>query len=172
MRCPFCLSEDTRVIDSRIADEGDAVRRRRECTECEERFTTLEHASLKMPYVIKSDGKREPFDEEKLRRGMRRALEKRPVEANAVEAAVHRIQHVLLTSGDRETESHRIGELVSQELGELDQVAYVRFASVYRSFQDVDEFSEEVKRLQTQPSPSAQRQQMSLLPSGKNERKR
>lgn len=172
MRCPFCLSEDTRVIDSRIADEGDAVRRRRECTQCEERFTTLERASLRMPFVVKSDGKREPFDEEKLRGGMRRALEKRPVESNAVESAVHRIQHKLLTSGDREIGSHTIGELVIRELFELDQVAYVRFASVYRSFQDVDEFSEEVKRLQTQPSASARRQQMSLLPDGKHERKR
>ena len=171
MRCPFCLSEDTRVIDSRIADEGDAVRRRRECVQCEERFTTLEHASLKMPYVVKSDGKREPFDEDKLRGGMRRALEKRPVESNAVESALHRIQHNLMTSGDREINARAIGELVMQELSELDQVAYVRFASVYRSFQDVDDFSEEVKRLQTQPSASARRQQMSLLPNGKNDRK-
>lgn len=172
MRCPFCLSEDTRVIDSRIADEGDAVRRRRECIQCAERFTTLERASLKMPNVIKSDGKREAFEEHKLRGGMHRSLEKRPVEANAVEAAVHRIQHRLLTSGDREIEARIIGDWVMQELAELDQVAYVRFASVYRSFQDLDEFSEEVKRLQTQPSASAQRRQMSLLPNGKSERER
>jgi len=168
MRCPFCLSDDTRVIDSRIADEGDAVRRRRECIECEERFTTLERASLRMPYVVKRDGKRENFDEEKLRRGIQRALEKRPVEANAVEAAVGHIQRHLLTSGEREVDSQIIGEWVMQELNELDQVAYVRFASVYRSFQDVDDFSEEVKRLQTQPSASARRQQMSLLPLEKN----
>jgi len=167
MRCPFCLSDDTRVIDSRIADEGDAVRRRRECIECEERFTTLERASLRMPYIVKRDGKREAFDEEKLRRGIQRALEKRPVEANAVEAAVQHIQHHLLTSGEREIDSQIIGEWVMQELNELDPVAYVRFASVYRSFQDVDEFSEEVKRLQTQPSPSARKQQMSLLPDRK-----
>ena len=172
MRCPFCLSDNTRVIDSRIADEGDAVRRRRECIQCEERFTTLERASLKMPYVIKNDGKREGFEEEKLRRGILRALEKRPVDADAVEAAVHRIQHRLLTSGDREIDSQKIGEWVIQELAELDQVAYVRFASVYRSFQDVDEFSEEVKRLQTQPSATARRQQMSLLPNGNDDGKR
>ena len=164
MRCPFCRSEDTRVIDSRLADEGDAVRRRRECGACNERFTTLERASLRMPYVVKSDGKRESFNEEKLRAGMRRALEKRPVDADAVEAAIHRIQHHILTSGDRELASRQIGEWVMQELGDLDQVAYVRFASVYRSFQDVDEFNEEIKRLQNQPPASLKKKQMSLLP--------
>lgn len=165
MRCPFCRSEDTRVIDSRLTDDGDAVRRRRECTDCGERFTTLEHASLRMPYVVKSDGSREAFDEQKLRSGMMRALEKRPVDTDAVENAVQRIQHKLLTSGDREVPSLRIGEWVMQELSDLDQVAYVRFASVYRSFQDVDEFSEEVKRLRNQPSPSVKKKQMSFLPS-------
>ena len=169
MRCPFCLSDDTRVIDSRIADEGDAVRRRRECIQCEERFTTLERASLKMPYVVKSDGKREAFEEEKLRRGILRAMEKRPVEANSIEAAIQHIHHRLLTSGEREIDSQMLGEWVMHELGDLDQVAYVRFASVYRSFQDVDEFSEEVKRLQDKPTATARRQQMSLLPNGNNE---
>lgn len=165
MRCPFCRSEDTRVIDSRLADDGDAVRRRRECNACGERFTTLEHASLRMPYVVKSDGSREAFDEAKLRAGMTRALEKRPVDTDAVESAIQRIQHKLLTSGDREVPSLRLGEWVMQELSDLDQVAYVRFASVYRSFQDVDEFSEEVKRLRNQPSPSVKKKQMSFLPS-------
>lgn len=165
MRCPFCRSEDTRVIDSRLADDGDAVRRRRECNACGERFTTLEHALLRMPYVVKSDGSREAFDELKLRSGMTRALEKRPVDTDAVESAIQRIQHKLLTSGDREVPALRIGEWVMQELNELDQVAYVRFASVYRSFQDVDEFSEEVKRLRNQPSPSVRKKQMSFLPS-------
>ena len=168
MRCPFCRSENTRVIDSRLSDDGDAVRRRRECTACGERFTTLEHASLRMPYVVKSDGSREAFDEGKLRSGMARALEKRPVDADAVENAIQRIQHKLLTSGDREVPSMRIGEWVMQELSDLDQVAYVRFASVYRSFQDVDEFSEEVKRLRNQPSPSVKRRQMSFLPGDDN----
>jgi len=165
MRCPFCRSEDTRVIDSRLADDGDAVRRRRECNACGERFTTLEHASLRMPYVVKSDGSREAFDEAKLRAGMMRALEKRPVDTDAVESAIQRVQHKLLTSGDREVPSLRVGEWVMQELSDLDQVAYVRFASVYRSFQDVDEFSEEVKRLRNQPSPSLKKKQMSFLPS-------
>lgn len=168
MRCPFCRSENTRVIDSRLTDDGDAVRRRRECSACGERFTTLEHASLRMPYVVKSDGSREPFDEGKLRSGMARALEKRPVDTDAVENAVRSIQHKLLTSGDREVPSLRIGEWVMQELSDLDQVAYVRFASVYRSFQDVDEFSEEVKRLRNQPSPSAKRKQMTFLPGDDN----
>ncbi|MDZ7841535.1 MAG: transcriptional regulator NrdR [Gammaproteobacteria bacterium] len=165
MRCPFCRSEDTRVIDSRLADDGDAVRRRRECNTCGERFTTLEHASLRMPYVVKSNGSREAFDELKLRSGMTRALEKRPVDTDAVESAIQRIQHKLLTSGDREVPALQIGEWVMQELNELDQVAYVRFASVYRSFQDVDEFSEEVKRLRNQLSPSVKKKQMSFLPS-------
>lgn len=164
MRCPFCRSDDTRVIDSRLADDGDAVRRRRECSACSERFTTLEHASLRMPYVVKSDGKREGFDEGKLRAGMTRALEKRPVDTDAVESAIQRIQHKLLTSGEREVPSLWLGEWVMQELGELDQVAYVRFASVYRSFQDVDEFSEEVKRLRSQPSPAVRKKQMTFLP--------
>lgn len=153
MRCPFCRSGDTRVIDSRLSDDGDAVRRRRECNGCGERFTTLERASLRMPVVVKNDGGRQAFDELKLRAGIMRALEKRPVDTDAVEHAIQRVQHKLLTSGDREVSSLRIGEWVMIELGELDQVAYVRFASVYRSFQDVDEFSEEVKRLRNQPSP-------------------
>ncbi len=165
MRCPFCVSEDTRVIDSRLAEDGDAVRRRRECTACGERFTTLERASLRMPQIIKSDGKHEAFDENKLRAGILRALEKRPVDAEAVESAIHRIQHEMLTSGEREILSRQVGEWVMRELNELDQVAYVRFASVYRSFQDVDEFSEEVKRLQNQPNATAKKRQMSLLPN-------
>jgi transcriptional repressor NrdR len=165
MRCPFCRSDDTRVIDSRLADEGEAVRRRRECNGCGERFTTLEQALLRMPYVVKSDGKREGFNEDKLRAGIQRALEKRPVDVEAVEAAIHRIQHHILTSGEREVESRQIGIWVMQELGDLDQVAYVRFASVYRSFQDVDDFSEEVKRLRNQPPSSVKKKQMSLLPS-------
>jgi transcriptional repressor NrdR len=164
MRCPFCRSEDTRVIDSRLADEGEAVRRRRECNACGERYTTLERALLRMPHVVKTDGKREAFSEDKLRAGIQRALEKRPVDMEAVEAAIHRIQHHILTSGEREVDSRHIGNWVMQELSDLDQVAYVRFASVYRSFQDVDEFSEEVKRLQTQPSSSLKKKQMSLLP--------
>jgi transcriptional repressor NrdR len=164
MRCPFCLAEDTRVIDSRLADEGDTVRRRRECASCAERFTTFEHAELHMPQVVKSDGRREVFNEEKLRGGLSRALEKRPVEAEAVTAAVGRIQHKLQASGEREVASRAIGELVMAELRDLDAVAYVRFASVYRHFQDLDAFSEEVRRLQNEPPASVRRNQLKLLP--------
>ncbi len=158
------------MIDSRLAEEGDAVRRRRECSDCGERFTTLERAFLRMPQIIKSDEKREPFNEQKLRAGIQRALEKRPVDAEAVESAIHRIQHKMLTSGNREIDSRQIGEWVMQELSELDQVAFVRFASVYRSFQDVDEFSEEIKRLQEQPNAAVKKKQMSLLPNNNDKK--
>lgn len=171
MRCPFCLSEETRVIDSRLAEEGDAVRRRRECVSCGERFTTLERAFLRMPQIIKSDGKREAFNEHKLRAGIQRALEKRPVDAESIESAIHRVQHHMRTSGEREVASRQIGEWVMRELSDLDQVAYVRFASVYRSFQDVDDFSEEVRRLQNQPSSAVKKRQMSLLPSNDDDDK-
>ncbi len=164
MRCPFCGSEDTRVVDSRLAEDGDAVRRRRECLSCSDRFTTLERANLRMPQVVKSDGRREAFSEAKLRGGIERALEKRPVDAEAIESAIYRIQHRMRTTGEREISSRSLGEWVMQELSDLDQVAYVRFASVYRSFQDVDEFSEEVRRLQNQPPESIKKKQMSLLP--------
>jgi transcriptional repressor NrdR len=164
MRCPFCLADDTRVIDSRLSDEGDSVRRRRECTGCAERFTTFERAELRMPQVIKSDGRRESFNEDKLRGGLNRALEKRPVDTEAVNAAVGRIQHKLQASGEREMASRTIGEFVMEELRGLDAVAYVRFASVYRHFQDLDAFSEEVRRLQNEPAPEVRRNQLKLLP--------
>jgi len=167
MRCPFCSAEDTRVIDSRLADEGESVRRRRECVSCSERFTTFERAELRLPQVIKSDGRREPFNEDKLRAGLRRALEKRPVDTATVDAAIMRVQHKLLASGEREIQSRRIGEWVMQELKEMDAVAYVRFASVYRSFQDLKEFSEEVQRLQNEPSAETHRKQLKLLPDDK-----
>ena len=150
MRCPFCQNHDTRVIDSRLTDDGDAVRRRRECEACEERFSTIEEANLKLPYVVKSNGDREHYDEQKLARGLERALEKRPVESNQISQILHRIKHNLLTCGERELPARDIGELVMTELRDVDQVAYVRFASVYRSFQDVDAFSDEIKRLQKQ----------------------
>ncbi len=152
MRCPFCGAHDTRGIDSRLAQEGDHVRRRRECSECRERFTTYETAELNMPRVVKSNGNREPFREEKLRAGMLRALEKRPVGSDRVEAAITRIKKKLLACGEREIPSRRIGESVMLELGELYHVAYVRFASVYRSFQDVNEFREVIDRLENPPS--------------------
>ncbi len=150
MRCPFCHNDDTRVIDSRLPEDRDAVRRRRSCEACGERFSTLEQASLKLPQIVKSNGDREHYDESKLARGLERALEKRPVDSDEIEHILHRIKHSLLTSGEREINALDIGELVMNELREVDQVAYVRFASVYRSFQDVDAFSDEIKRLQEQ----------------------
>ena len=167
MRCPFCQHEDTRVIDSRISDSGSSVRRRRECLKCKERFTTFEHAELALPHVIKSDDRREPFNELKIRGGISRALEKRPVNAEEIEAAIHRIQHRLMTMGEREVPSKLIGEVVMAELFNLDEVAYVRFASVYRRFQDLDAFSEEVRRIQSRPSASVRRRQLSFLPDDK-----
>lgn len=163
MRCPFCSEPDTKVIDSRLANEGDSVRRRRECVTCGERFTTFETAELVMPRIVKQDGSREPFNEEKLRLGIQRALEKRPVETETIEAALNRIKHRLRSTGDREVGSRKLGEWVMDELREMDEVAYVRFASVYRSFQDVNAFREEIERLQQLPSPEARRSQLTLL---------
>lgn len=164
MHCPFCDHEETKVIDSRLASEGSQVRRRRECHSCGERFTTFESAELVMPKVIKRDGTRIPFDESKLRSGFERALEKRPVYAEDVEAAIARIAHKLRALGEREVKSRQIGEWVMDELAELDQVAYVRFASVYRSFQDVNAFREEIERLEKSPLEEAiRRKQISLL---------
>lgn len=170
MRCPFCAADETRVIDSRLADEGDSVRRRRECEVCGERFTTFERAELRMPQVVKSDGRREPFNEDKLRAGMRRALEKRPVDTARIDGALTRIQHRMLASGERELSSRQIGEWVMAELKDLDQVAYVRFASVYRSFEDLNAFSEEVQRLQNEPSADTRHQQLKLIPDSPNKR--
>jgi transcriptional repressor NrdR len=147
MYCPFCNHIETKVIDSRLAGEGRQIRRRRECLSCGERFTTFEAAELIMPMVVKSDRTREPFDEAKLRAGMTKALEKRPVALEAVEEALSRIGHKLRSLGEREVQSLAIGEMVMDELRHLDEVAYVRFASVYRSFQDLDAFRDEIDRL-------------------------
>ncbi len=147
MHCPFCGEADTKVIDSRLVAEGDQVRRRRECLSCKERFTTFEGAELVMPRVVKQDGTRVPFDEEKLREGMMKALEKRPVSIEDIEAAINRIKFRLRATGEREIKSLMVGEEVMYELRQLDKVAYVRFASVYRSFQDINEFKEEIERL-------------------------
>ena len=168
MHCPFCNNPETKVNDSRLAGEGRQVRRRRECLACGERFTTFETPELVMPRLIKRDASREPFDENKLRGGIVRALEKRPVNSEAVESAVDRIIHELQTAGEREIPSRQVGELVMEALRGLDEVAYVRFASVYRSFQDVTEFQEEIERLQSLPG-LADREQMSLLPDDENE---
>lgn len=164
MRCPFCGIGDTRVIDSRLVGDGDQVRRRRECTGCRERFTTFETAELSLPRVVKRDGSRVPFEEEKLRGGMLRALERRPVPSERIEAALGRIKRQLVAGGDREVRSRSIGESVMRELRDMDQVAYVRFASVYRSFQDVNAFREEIDRLENEPSAESRRQQLPLLP--------
>jgi len=148
MHCPFCNAEDTKVIDSRLVAEGNQVRRRRECQDCHERYTTYEAAELLMPKIIKDDGSRVPFDEFKLRTGMQKALEKRPVGVEEIEAAVNQIKHVLQATGERELPSRAVGEQVMDQLRKLDQVAYVRFASVYRDFKDLDEFRAAIDTLQ------------------------
>jgi transcriptional repressor NrdR len=165
MYCPFCGHVETKVTDSRLAGEGRQIRRRRECLDCGERFTTFEAAELVMPLVVKSDSTREPFDEQKLRAGMSKALEKRPVPQEAVEEAVSRIDHKLRSLGEREVASRLVGELVMEELRHLDEVAYVRFASVYRSFQDAEAFREEVDRLGSRRRRGAPRNQLPLLPA-------
>ena len=164
MQCPFCDEGDTRVVDSRLADDGAQVRRRRECTGCRERFTTYEAAELAAPRIVKNDGTRVPFDERKLRSGMLRALEKRPVPSDTVEAAIGRLRRRLMRAGEREIASGAVGELVMEALRDLDRVAYVRFASVYRSFEDVSEFREEIDRLEDEPPPEARRSQIPLIP--------
>ena len=148
MHCPFCTAVDTKVIDSRLVGDGSQVRRRRQCLVCHERFTTFEVAELVMPRVVKSDEIREPFDEEKLRRGMLKALEKRPVSSDDVEAAINHIKSQLRETGEREIPSKQIGNFVMEQLKKLDKVAYIRFASVYRSFEDVRDFGEEIAKLQ------------------------
>lgn len=153
MRCPFCSHDDTKVIDSRLVAEGGQVRRRRECLSCAERFTTYESAELLMPKVIKTNGSREPFDEDKLRSGVLRALEKRAVSVEKIEAMISDIKRVLQGRGEREVQSLVIGELVMERLKDIDHVAYVRFASVYRSFQDLNEFRAEIDRLSREPVP-------------------
>lgn len=166
MHCPFCSHADTKVIDSRLAGEGRQVRRRRECLKCGERFTTFESPELVMPHVTKRDGRREPFDEVKLRHSMTSALQKRPVSSEQIERSIERTIHRLQTLGEREVDSRLIGDWVMEELRGLDEVAYIRFASIYRSFQDVTEFQEEVQRLRALPAKGDgdAREQMSLLP--------
>lgn len=153
MHCPFCGADETKVIDSRLVSEGKSVRRRRECVPCGERWTTFETAELLMPKVVKSDQLREPFDESKLRRGLEKALEKRPVSDDELDAAVSRVMHRMRQSGEREVNSREVGEAVMAELRRLDPVAYVRFASVYRDFQHVREFLSEIERLEENQAP-------------------
>ncbi len=171
MYCPFCGHEETKVIDSRLAGEGRQIRRRRECVDCHERFSTYETPELVVPRIVKHDDSREPFDEQKLRNGIVRAVEKRPVSAETVEAMVARIIHKLQTVGEREIPARELGDLVMEELRSVDEVAYVRFASMYRSFQDVTQFEDEIRKLQQMPSPALRRDQLSLLPRDRGDGK-
>ena len=148
MHCPFCQHNDTRVIDSRVSDDGATIRRRRECSACGERFSTQETVELKLPAIIKDDGRREAFDARKLRTGFDRALHKRPVSEEQIEAAVRAVVHQLRMTTERELPSRKVGEFVMAELRKLDHIGYVRYASVYRSFQDVADFREELDRLE------------------------
>ena len=148
MHCPFCKAADTQVIDSRVNDDGDSIRRRRRCPACNKRFTTYETVELRMPQLVKQDGSRTEFDLDKLRTGFMRALHKRPVPTPLVDDAVATITQQVLALGEREIESRRIGEMVMKELYKLDKVAYIRFASVYKSFQDVDDFQDAIKEVQ------------------------
>lgn len=147
MHCPFCSASETKVNDSRLVADGNQVRRRRECLSCSQRFTTYESVELAMPRVVKKDGSREVFDDDKLRAGLQRALQKRPVDTEALEAVLTRIKHQCRSTGEREIPSIQVGELVMQELKQLDQVAYIRFASVYRQFEDIEEFKAEIDQL-------------------------
>jgi transcriptional repressor NrdR len=162
MYCPFCNHEETKVIDSRLAGEGQQIRRRRECLKCGERFTTFETAELVMPRIIKNDSTRQPFDEQKLRNSLQKALEKRPVSSEALDAAVVHICQKLRSLGEREVPSRMVGELAMEELHRLDEVAYVRFASVYRSFQDLEEFREEIERMRHRRSRLEEEGQLAL----------
>ena len=163
MKCPFCGAPDTRVVDSRLASESAQVRRRRECVACEARFTTYESPMLNMPMVIKSDGSRDAFDELRLRSGMMRALEKRPVSAERIEDAVNHIKRQLAGLDAREVSSREIGEMVMHELQRVDQVAYIRFASVYLSFEDIQAFEEIIRRLASEPTPEMHQRQVPLI---------
>ena len=147
MRCPFCQSDDTKVLDTRLLDDGSQVRRRRECIACGERHSTRETVDLNLPRLIKSDQSRQSFNEQKLRSGLLKALEKRPVETAKIELAIQKIQRKLMAQNDREVLSSVIGEWVMEELHELDEVAYIRFASVYRQFQDIEAFKSEIDKL-------------------------
>ncbi|MDO8299121.1 transcriptional regulator NrdR [Lacisediminimonas sp.] len=147
MRCPYCKHDDTQVLDTRVSEEGDSIRRRRRCNKCEKRFTTYERVELAMPSVVKKNGSRSEYEPAKLRSSMMLALRKRPVSADAVDAAIHRIEEKLLSSGEREVLSGQVGELVMRELKRLDKIAYIRFASVYKSFEDLAEFQDAIAEM-------------------------
>lgn len=159
MKCPFCSAPDTQVVDSRVSEEGDSVRRRRRCNACDKRFTTYETVELRMPSIVKANGIREEFDRDKLRTGFVRALHKRPVPTEYVDGAIERITQKLLALGEREIASRRIGEMVMRELYRLDKVAYIRFASVYKDFQDVEDFRDVLKEVE-KPAPATPRRRV------------
>ena len=163
MRCPFCGHDDTRVIDTRVTEDGLQVRRRRECPQCLARFSTFENAELKLPAIIKRDERREPFSEPKLRGGLERACEKRPVSLEEIDRVIDVVVKKLRTSGEREVSAKQLGDWVMAEMKNLDQVAYVRFASVYRRFEDVQAFREEIERLEKDLPPELRNRQLPLL---------
>src|SRR5436190_17888032 len=152
MKCPFCGSADTQVIDSRVSEPGDSIRRRRRCTACQKRFTTYETVELRLPQIVKTNGSREDFEVARIRVGFQRALHKRPVPTEFVDAAIDRIMQRVLSLGEREIASRQLGEMVMQELYKLDKVAYIRFASVYRSFQDVSDFRDASREVEAVPA--------------------
>jgi len=162
MHCPFCGHHETRVVDSRLANEGDQVRRRRECTSCGDRFSTYEYAVFNMPPVLKSNGQKQSFNEHKLRAGLMRATQKRPVDAKAIDSAILNIQKRILREDKNSVDSSKIGEYVMEELRTLDDVAYIRFASVYRDFNDIGEFIDAIEGLENSPSPELKRRQIKL----------
>lgn len=166
MQCPYCSATDTRVIDSRLAEEGTQVRRRRECERCKGRFTTFERAQLAMPNILKRSGDPVTFEEGKLQESFKRALYKRPVTQDARDHAVENVMRKLRQSTDREVASRQVGEWVMEELRDLDHVAYVRFASIYRSFEDVNAFRDEIERLQRLPTAEQRKSQMQLIEPG------
>lgn len=169
MRCPFCSAARTSVVDSRMASAGDQVRRRRKCAECGERFTSYEAPELSYPRIVKSDNRREDFNEDKLRAGLLRSLEKRPVKTEEVENAIGRIKRQLRTLGEREIDARQVGDWVMRELRDIDHVAYVRFASVYRSFDAVEAFLEEIEQLENELPPALKQDQLDLLPRDEDE---
>ena len=169
MFCPYCGNQETKVVDSRLAGDGYQIRRRRECLKCTERFTTFESAELVLPKLVKRDQSREPFNESKLRNGILTATEKRPISIEIIEEMISRVVMKVQKLGEREIQSRELGEIVMQELREIDEIAFVRYASVYRRFQDVEEFEKEIESLRDSPSATETRSQISIFPEEEDE---
>ncbi len=169
MFCPYCGNQETKVVDSRLAGDGYQIRRRRECLKCTERFTTFESAELVLPKLVKRDQSREPFNESKLRNGILTATEKRPISIEIIEEMISRVVMKVQKLGEREIQSRELGEIVMQELREIDEIAFVRYASVYRRFQDVEEFEKEIESLRDTPSATETRSQISIFPEEEDE---